>query len=447
MSASDREDRTMQFLFEAANKYALLAPAVARSMAARLRSVAAAAKVSLHSASVENLFCPRCSQVYVPGINCRVAVEPLRKRKRRKRCLLRRSSTTAPAARTLTPRRTQHAKGPSKAVPSDALVAEPSRRRGPAKPKRCMRYWCGICGHGRRLRLPPRERTKSRFRKAGSIGVGAATSSGTSATALAPALPRQPATSHQLPPVPGLVSTAQKVRAAAAEEARNAAAAAKRAKKKAQSANAKASPTLPSASAAEAAVAVAFAATANIIVTPTATITSTATETAIFKLTATPTDVSTGRAVSTAGATASETALTAKETSTAKSLETAATVATPLPDSALMTCVQLSNAAAVASTTDLPAGPDTAQMSQEGSCTTSQASAAQPVELKLRGLSGLPAQPPLKSPAIAKEKPGWLEQKASDAPAQRSFQGAERTLQSSSVGVAAKFPAPQPAVE
>jgi len=79
--AMPHEDRTLRFLFEAANAYALLAPATSRSMMLHLRHCSAIARVPLH-ATVENRFCSRCSQVYVQGKNCNVKVEGPRRKRR-----------------------------------------------------------------------------------------------------------------------------------------------------------------------------------------------------------------------------------------------------------------------------------------------------------------------------------------------------------------------------
>lgn len=78
-----RESQTMRFLLEAAHKYAILAPAASRSMITRMRAVAHSAKFAVHK-SVAQRFCRRCSQVYVPGTNCAVTLEPVPRKRRRR---------------------------------------------------------------------------------------------------------------------------------------------------------------------------------------------------------------------------------------------------------------------------------------------------------------------------------------------------------------------------
>merc|ERR1712032_135211 len=58
-----------------------MGPATSRSMVLNLRRYSATTRIPLH-ATVENRFCSRCSQVYVPGKNCHVKVEGLRRKRR-----------------------------------------------------------------------------------------------------------------------------------------------------------------------------------------------------------------------------------------------------------------------------------------------------------------------------------------------------------------------------
>lgn len=74
----------MQFLLEAAYACALLAPAASRSMTARARGLAKANKFEIHS-SLRQKYCGNCSQILVPGANCRVRIGPWRKRRSHKR--------------------------------------------------------------------------------------------------------------------------------------------------------------------------------------------------------------------------------------------------------------------------------------------------------------------------------------------------------------------------
>ncbi|CAJ1344296.1 unnamed protein product [Effrenium voratum] len=101
----------------------------------KLRNVARDAKVALHP-TTEQLFCSGCSQVYIPGSNCRVSVQPLRKRKRTRK-------KPSKAERRAKPTKTGWTPGPK-------AKAEPE------KPKRCVQYSCQWCGHRRRIRLPRR---------------------------------------------------------------------------------------------------------------------------------------------------------------------------------------------------------------------------------------------------------------------------------------------------
>ncbi|CAE7359589.1 unnamed protein product [Symbiodinium sp. CCMP2592] len=172
------EDRTMNFLFEAATQYSLLAPAVSRALARRMRVFASGAKVGLHASSVEQLMCPCCSQVYVPGYNCHVSVKPT-KRKRKDRRLTK--SRTAISAR----------------KSSYSETDKQGSTRHPKKPRslrRWLHYICRWCKWRRRLVLPCQ--------------------------------PQRP----QVAARPAAKTLAEKKQAAVSEEARNAAKAAKRLK-------------------------------------------------------------------------------------------------------------------------------------------------------------------------------------------------------------------------
>ncbi|CAJ1457461.1 unnamed protein product [Effrenium voratum] len=135
LSTHESQDRTLRFLCEAATQYALLAPPVSRSLCRRLRNVARDAKVALHP-TTEQLFCSGCSQVYIPGSNCRVSVQPLRKRKRTRKKPLKAERRAKPTKTGWTP--------------------GPKAKAEPEKPKRCVQYSCQWCGHRRRMRLPRR---------------------------------------------------------------------------------------------------------------------------------------------------------------------------------------------------------------------------------------------------------------------------------------------------
>lgn len=199
------EDRTINFLFEAATQYSLLAPAVSRALARRMRVFASGAKVNLHASSVEQLMCPRCSQVYVPGYNCHVSVKPTKmKRKHRRITKARTSTSTRKASYSETDKQ-------GEAVHQKCSLPKPSRRmrhatgfegstRHPKKPqisRRWLHYICRWCKWRRRLLLPCQ-----------------------------PQRPQRP----QVAARPAAKTLAEKKQAAVSEEARNAAKAAKRLK-------------------------------------------------------------------------------------------------------------------------------------------------------------------------------------------------------------------------
>ena len=180
------QDRTLRFLCEAATQYAILAPAVSRSLGRRLRNFAKGSKVALHP-TTEQLLCSKCSQVYVPGMNCRVSTWLKKKKRRRKKA----------KARTKPPK-------PLQTNPLVIQKKEHTTREKAEKPKRFVQYSCGVCRHRRRIPLPRRQRT---------------------------AKPREEKKSS-------FQTVAQKKQAAASEEARNAARVAKRQKAKAKAAKA-----------------------------------------------------------------------------------------------------------------------------------------------------------------------------------------------------------------
>ncbi|CAK9111855.1 unnamed protein product [Durusdinium trenchii] len=179
------QERTLRFLCEASTQYAILAPAVSRSLGRRLRTLARSAKVTLHP-STEQLFCPKCSQVYVPGCNCHVSTRLKRRKRRRKKA----QAPWAPNAQTI----------------AGAPTKRQSQTDKTERPKRFVQYSCGVCSHRRRTALP--RRPKRAWQKSTASGAEAAPSS--------------------------LGTVAQKKQAAASEEARNAARVAKRLKAKAK---------------------------------------------------------------------------------------------------------------------------------------------------------------------------------------------------------------------
>ncbi|CAE7255183.1 unnamed protein product [Symbiodinium sp. CCMP2456] len=205
------EDRTINFLFEAATQYSLLAPAVSRALARRMRVFASAAKVNLHASSVEQLMCPRCSQVYVPGYNCHVSVKPTKRKRKDSRITKSRTSiSTRKSSYSETDKQ-------GEAVHQKCSLPTSSRRmrhatgfeastRHPKRPRilrRWLHYICRWCKWRRCLLLPCR--------------------------------PQRP----QVAARPAAKTLAEKKQAAVNEEARNAAKAAKRlkqAKAKAKSA-------------------------------------------------------------------------------------------------------------------------------------------------------------------------------------------------------------------
>mmetsp|Transcript_63160 Transcript_63160/g.150590 ORF Transcript_63160/g.150590 Transcript_63160/m.150590 type:complete len:226 (+) Transcript_63160:139-816(+) len=83
VAAIDKQ-KSMTHLLEVAHLYAMRAPAVSRSLALQMRSLASSGKFRLH-ASILQRFCHGCSQVSVPGWNCSSEVVPKRKRQRQKK--------------------------------------------------------------------------------------------------------------------------------------------------------------------------------------------------------------------------------------------------------------------------------------------------------------------------------------------------------------------------
>ena len=209
----EQQDRTLRFLCEAATRYAILAPAVSRSLGRRLRTQAKSSKVVLHP-STEQLFCPKCSQAYVPGSNCRVSTRR-RKKKRRKKKKERKSSKEAPSPKPLT------SKGGKGSGEKGAVETREGKTESKAKTRatKYVQYSCGVCRHRRRIPLPHRKQKRV------AQGPGAGNSG-------------------------AFRTVAQKKQDAALQEAKNAARAAKRQKAKvkaaaAASAEIEATPPMP----------------------------------------------------------------------------------------------------------------------------------------------------------------------------------------------------------
>lgn len=148
LSQEEKEERTLHFLFEAANKLALVAPAASRSMVARMRALAASTDVGLHTSVVQR-FCRRCSQIYVPGSNCFARVkQPLRRRRRR------RPRPRAPKAKAAA------VKGGSQQVQHahSKLLSQQKNSTKNARRRKSMCYICCVCGCWQRFPLPRRPR-------------------------------------------------------------------------------------------------------------------------------------------------------------------------------------------------------------------------------------------------------------------------------------------------
>lgn len=144
----------MHFLLEAAHAYALLAPAASRSMTARARSLAKANKFEVHP-SLRQKFCGNCSQILIPGANCRVRIGPWRKRRS---CALKHSGAAkADRAKTSSHRRERPASTARSVSATDGKkelwaskqrqcvalsAAVPFRRR-----LKRLCHACAVCGH------------------------------------------------------------------------------------------------------------------------------------------------------------------------------------------------------------------------------------------------------------------------------------------------------------
>ena len=200
LDAEQCQDRTLRFLCQAATPYAILAPAVSRSLGRRLKNYAKSSKVLLHP-STEQLFCPKCSQAYVPGCNCRVSTRPRPRRKKPRK-------KTKKALNELT---SKPKSSPSKGLEpkGGTETAKPDSKAKTKAAKRYVQYSCGVCRHRRRIPLPKRRRQKITPQ---SLNSGHGSHGG-----------------HAV-----FRTVAQKRQAAAAEEAKNAARAAKRQRAKAK---------------------------------------------------------------------------------------------------------------------------------------------------------------------------------------------------------------------
>jgi len=201
LDAEQCQDRTLRFLCQAATQYAILAPAVSRSLGRRLKNYAKSSKVLLHP-STEQLFCPRCSQAYVPGCNCRVSTRPRPRRKKPRK-------KTKRALNELTPSKPKSSPGKGGEPKGGMETAKPDPKAKTKAAKRYVQYSCGVCRHRRRIPLPKRRRQK-----------------------ITPQSPNSGHGSHGSHAV--FRTVAQKRQAAAAEEAKNAARAAKRQRAKAK---------------------------------------------------------------------------------------------------------------------------------------------------------------------------------------------------------------------
>lgn len=159
----------MHFLLEAAHAYALLAPAASRSMLARARGLAKASKFEVHS-SLRQKFCGNCSQIFVPGANCRVRIEPWRKRRRRAPTIG--EAENASAADTSRRRRGRQASAarPISAAEGNKEVWASKQRQGPALStaiplrRRLKRlcHSCAVCGHVQRAKVDATRKASQR---------------------------------------------------------------------------------------------------------------------------------------------------------------------------------------------------------------------------------------------------------------------------------------------
>lgn len=201
LDAEQCQDRTLRFLCQAATQYAILALAVSRSLGRRLKNYAKSSKVLLHP-STEQLFCPRCSQAYVPGCNCRVSTRPRPRRKKPRK-------KTKRALNELTPSKPKSSPSNGGEPKGGMETAKPDPKAKTKAAKRYVQYSCGVCRHRRRIPLPKRRRQK-----------------------ITPQSPNSGHGSHGSHAV--FRTVAQKRQAAAAEEAKNAARAAKRQRAKAK---------------------------------------------------------------------------------------------------------------------------------------------------------------------------------------------------------------------
>ncbi|CAE7615135.1 HMG1 [Symbiodinium pilosum] len=107
---------------------------------ATMRVFAKNSRVALHAASVEQLMCGRCSQVYVPGYNCQVLVR--RVGKRRKIMMTKSGRKALPESKRPDRKTTDGAQGGS------------VRKHPLSKIRRCVHYICRWCGWRRQVLLP-----------------------------------------------------------------------------------------------------------------------------------------------------------------------------------------------------------------------------------------------------------------------------------------------------
>merc|ERR1719336_1485375 len=115
-------------------------------MIARMCAVAESAKIHV-APSVTQRFCRGCSQIYVPGSNCHVRTERVKRRRRR------RGTPTATSSAKKEVSRADDLPAAKKAQKS----ASARSRRG-----RFMCYSCTVCGRQQRFSLPARPRQIAR---------------------------------------------------------------------------------------------------------------------------------------------------------------------------------------------------------------------------------------------------------------------------------------------
>lgn len=159
----------MHFLLEAAHAYALLAPAASRSMIARARGLAKANKFEVHS-SLRQKFCGNCSQIFVPGANCRVRIEPWRKRRRRPPANGGAGKADTADASSRRRGRPSSTARPNPATDGKKEVWASKQRQGAALPaaaplrRRLKRlcHACAVCGHVQRAKVDATRKASQR---------------------------------------------------------------------------------------------------------------------------------------------------------------------------------------------------------------------------------------------------------------------------------------------